>query len=100
MDAKAEVVQTNQPKFGDYQCNNAMALFGRLKGQVHSLLLLTLVHMQSFWLQECNNQAQVMQKHAHGLRSTKCMLNNAGQAMSDPSAAVAEYSHLWSDHAA
>lgn len=23
----------NNPKFGDYQCNNAMALFGRLKGQ-------------------------------------------------------------------
>lgn len=32
--AQAEVVQTNQPKFGDYQCNNAMALFGKLKGQV------------------------------------------------------------------
>ena len=28
------VAQTNEPKFGDYQCNNAMALFGKLKGQV------------------------------------------------------------------
>lgn len=27
------VAQCNQPKFGDYQCNNAMALFGQLKGQ-------------------------------------------------------------------
>ena len=34
VDATAEVVPTNQPKFGDYQCNNAMALFGKLKGQV------------------------------------------------------------------
>jgi arginyl-tRNA synthetase len=29
----AVVAICNQPKFGDYQCNNAMALFGRLKGQ-------------------------------------------------------------------
>lgn len=29
------VAQTNEPKFGDYQCNNAMALFGQLKGKVH-----------------------------------------------------------------
>lgn len=29
----AAVATCNQPKFGDYQCNNAMALFGRLKGQ-------------------------------------------------------------------
>ena len=28
------VAQTNEPKFGDYQCNNAMALFGQLKGKV------------------------------------------------------------------
>ncbi|KAL3157657.1 hypothetical protein ABBQ32_012100 [Trebouxia sp. C0010 RCD-2024] len=27
------VAQTNEPKFGDYQCNNAMALFGQLKGK-------------------------------------------------------------------
>ena len=27
------IATCNQPKFGDYQCNNAMALFGRLKGQ-------------------------------------------------------------------
>ena len=30
------VAQTNEPKFGDYQCNNAMALFGQLKGKVHA----------------------------------------------------------------
>ncbi len=29
----AVVAVCNQPKFGDYQCNNAMALFGRMKGQ-------------------------------------------------------------------
>jgi Arginyl tRNA synthetase N terminal domain len=28
------IAQTGNPKFGDYQCNNAMALFGKLKGQV------------------------------------------------------------------
>lgn len=28
------VAQTNDAKFGDYQCNNAMALFGKLKGKV------------------------------------------------------------------
>ena len=28
------VAQTNEPKFGDYQCNNAMALFGQLRGKV------------------------------------------------------------------
>lgn len=27
------VAATAQPKFGDYQCNNAMSLFGKLKGQ-------------------------------------------------------------------
>lgn len=33
-DASAEValVPCANPKFGDYQCNNAMAIFGRLKG--------------------------------------------------------------------
>jgi arginyl-tRNA synthetase len=31
-DISAVVAACNQPKFGDYQCNNAMALFGRLKG--------------------------------------------------------------------
>lgn len=31
------VTQTNEAKFGDYQCNNAMALFGQLKGQVSSV---------------------------------------------------------------
>ena len=34
------VAATNQPEHGDYQCNNAMSLFGRLKGKVcatHSL---------------------------------------------------------------
>lgn len=30
------VAQTNELKFGDYQCNNAMALFGQLKGKVRS----------------------------------------------------------------
>jgi arginyl-tRNA synthetase len=29
----AIVAMCNQPKFGDYQCNNAMALHGRMKGQ-------------------------------------------------------------------
>lgn len=29
----AAVAQCNNPKFGDYQCNNAMALFGKLKGK-------------------------------------------------------------------
>ena len=33
------VAQTNEPKFGDYQCNNAMALFGQLKGKVWYLTL-------------------------------------------------------------
>ena len=31
-DTPAVVTACNQPKFGDYQCNNAMALFGKLKG--------------------------------------------------------------------
>lgn len=30
----AAVVKTNDPKFGDYQCNNAMALFAKCKGKV------------------------------------------------------------------
>jgi arginyl-tRNA synthetase len=30
----AQVVRCNNAKFGDYQCNNAMALFGKLKGTV------------------------------------------------------------------
>jgi hypothetical protein len=30
----ALVLPCNQPKFGDYQCNNAMALHGKMKGQV------------------------------------------------------------------
>lgn len=29
----AAVATCNQPTFGDYQCNNAMSLFGRLKGK-------------------------------------------------------------------
>lgn len=33
-DIEPVVAQTNEPKFGDYQCNNAMALFGQLKGKV------------------------------------------------------------------
>lgn len=28
------IAQCNNPKFGDYQCNNAMALFAQLKGKV------------------------------------------------------------------
>lgn len=32
------VAQTNEPKFGDYQCNNAMALFGKLKGKVRQFV--------------------------------------------------------------
>lgn len=35
----AIVVACNQPKFGDYQCNNAMALHGKMKGKVRRLLL-------------------------------------------------------------
>ena len=31
------VSATNNPKYGDYQCNNAMQLFGRLKGKARSL---------------------------------------------------------------
>ena len=30
----AVVVPCQQPKFGDYQCNNAMALHGKMKGKV------------------------------------------------------------------
>ena len=29
-----QVAATNNPRFGDYQCNNAMQLFGRMKGKV------------------------------------------------------------------
>ncbi len=36
----AIVVACNQPKFGDYQCNNAMALHGKMKGKVsHALVV-------------------------------------------------------------
>ena len=31
------VVQTNNPKFGDYQLNNAMRIFAHLKGQACTL---------------------------------------------------------------
>ena len=34
----AAVAPCNNPQFGDYQCNNAMALFGKVKGQVSWLL--------------------------------------------------------------
>lgn len=40
-DAEPVVAQTNEPKFGDYQCNNAMALFGQLKGKVCAACLRT-----------------------------------------------------------
>ena len=33
----ALIAPTNQPEHGDYQCNNAMSLFGRLKGKVGGL---------------------------------------------------------------
>ena len=33
VDVEPVVTATNNPKFGDYQCNNAMQLFGRLKGK-------------------------------------------------------------------
>lgn len=33
VDVPPEVASCNNPKFGDYQCNNAMALFGRMKGK-------------------------------------------------------------------
>lgn len=32
----AAVAVCGNPQFGDYQCNNAMALFGKLKGKVSS----------------------------------------------------------------
>ena len=38
------VAQTNEPKFGDYQCNNAMALFGQLKGKVQCLIPMSSSH--------------------------------------------------------
>ena len=31
------VVQTNNPKYGDYQLNNAMRIFAHLKGQARGL---------------------------------------------------------------
>jgi arginyl-tRNA synthetase len=34
MDVEPFVAATNNPQFGDYQCNNAMALFGRMRGKV------------------------------------------------------------------
>lgn len=33
MDVEPYVTATNNPQFGDYQCNNAMALFGRMRGK-------------------------------------------------------------------
>jgi hypothetical protein len=33
LEVEPVVAATNNPKFGDYQCNNAMQLFGRLKGK-------------------------------------------------------------------
>lgn len=41
VEAQALVVASQLPQFADYQCNNAMALFGRLKGQVGSPLRAT-----------------------------------------------------------
>lgn len=38
------VAQTNEPKFGDYQCNNAMALFGQLRGKVRCLIPMSSSH--------------------------------------------------------
>lgn len=34
---EAAILACNQAKFGDYQCNNAMALHGRMKGQEGAL---------------------------------------------------------------
>ncbi len=34
VDIQPAVAATNNPDHGDYQCNNAMALFGRMKGKV------------------------------------------------------------------
>ena len=36
LNVPALIAPTNQPEHGDYQCNNAMSLFGRLKGKVSS----------------------------------------------------------------
>jgi arginyl-tRNA synthetase len=33
VDIQPAVAATNNPDHGDYQCNNAMALFGRMKGK-------------------------------------------------------------------
>ena len=33
-----QVAATKEPRFGDYQCNNAMQLFGRMKSKVCKLL--------------------------------------------------------------
>ena len=33
------VVATNQARHGDYQCNNAMQLFGRMKGKVRWIVI-------------------------------------------------------------
>ena len=34
LDERAMVAPCRDAKFGDYQCNNAMALFAKLKGKV------------------------------------------------------------------
>lgn len=49
------VAQTNEPKFGDYQCNNAMALFGKLKGQVMTPLEVCDIHFNQIHV--CTNTA-------------------------------------------
>ena len=37
LEERAMVAPCRDAKFGDYQCNNAMALFAKMKGQVPAL---------------------------------------------------------------
>ena len=58
------VAQTNEPKFGDYQCNNAMALFGQLKGKVRYTCSLHVHTVLGLVLRNCRLP---MNSHSHEL---------------------------------
>ena len=58
------VAQTNEPKFGDYQCNNAMALFGQFKGKVHYTSSLHMHTILCLLLRDCQPS---MISHSHEL---------------------------------
>lgn len=62
------VAQTNEPKFGDYQCNNAMALFGQLKGKVWCLLPTSSPHVA--W--HCITQLYFLQHMQSCMSDTPC----------------------------